>query len=223
VTWAAPAVPDRCRRKPAGDGGGVGQAVGGLAHDLERPVRGVAGVDPGHHGNAGRAERGELVDECHVDADQVFRDQLTQDLGAQERRVFQGGRGEALVHDHHAAAAGLLQDLAHADQFVLEPSPEVLQIFFDIKMTEDLIREEQLSDASGHGKTQAGQVEQLPGHAGEGRLAALVRAGDDDRAFRAVQVEAVAHHRPPPDQLAGQGQVEPVRHADTVTLRADLG
>ena len=46
---------------------------------------------------------------------------------------------------------------------------------------------------------------------GEGGLAALVRAGDDDDPLLPLQTEVVDHHaRLRPHQLMGQGQVEEV-------------
>jgi hypothetical protein len=60
-------------------------------------------------------------------------------------------------------------------------------------MGEHLVEQVELRACAGDGAAQARKVVQLTKGAGEGRLAALVGAGDDDDPFRAAQAKVIAN------------------------------
>ena len=61
-------------------------------------------------------------------------------------------------------------------------------------MRKELVEEEKLRPLTRNGTTQTRKIMQLAEGAGEGRLAALVRAGDDDHALPAAKVKVIANN-----------------------------
>ncbi len=64
---------------------------------------------------------------------------------------------------------------------------------------------------------------QLAEHAGEGGLATLVRTGDNDDAFLAVEVEVVADDLAVADYLVGEGKVEGIGRATSLLCPTPSG
>ena len=91
------------------------------------------------------------------------------------------GRGrENFVHDDDGMRCCPLQDRVDAPQIVLELATQIFDFLFAFKMGEELVEEKEPRLSARHRAAEAAEVMQLSEAAREGRLAALIRAADDD-------------------------------------------
>ena len=90
------------------------------ADDLEGADRWVMLLDGAGHADDAPLEGSELIDECDVHAEHSDGDHAPQHVRAEEGRMVERGRGQALVHHDDRAIACALEDVAHPDQIVFQ-------------------------------------------------------------------------------------------------------
>ncbi len=109
---------------------------------------------------------------------------LCHDFLAQIDRVLERRRREDLVHDDEAVRRRLIEYLVDPNQIVLQLAAEIRDVLFPFEVREEAVKEKEPSFRARNRAAQAGQIMQLAEHARERRLAALVRAGNDEDALR---------------------------------------
>ena len=135
--------PGRRSARSLSDRPGVGEPVGRLTHHLERAHGGVLVNDLRDHAHGRLAQRSELVHEGNVHSEAFELQDPPHHLGADEQRIIQRRRTEALVHHDHAAPGRPLENPVHADQLVLELAAQRLDVLLPLEMRVDPVGQEQ--------------------------------------------------------------------------------
>ena len=218
MTESAPDLPAR-EAIFFGDRHRVGEPVGGPSHDLVGSHRGFFRHDRADGADDMVVQRAQFVDESHADAQGAdFRDPLD-DFRSEKNRVPQCRRSEYLVHDDDASRRRLAQRFVNSDQVVLQFAAKIADRLLSFEMRQDAIGEKEARAAARNETAEARQIMELPEHAGERGLAALIRTGDDKNAFRILEMEVVADDgRPFGREFMGQGQIEGVMNAKRLAL-----
>lgn len=182
-----------CQAVFLGDGDGVGEPVRGLAHDLVRPLRWIAGLDRTDHAHHLFAHRRQFVDEGHPDAAQAQGHELAGDSSAQRKSIAECGGGEDFVDDDDAVPRCGLEDGMNADKIILELPSQGSEVLLAFKMRENGVKEVEFRLPPWDRETQAGKVVQLPNSSREGGFPALVRSGDDQHLLLIHELKIIAY------------------------------
>lgn len=179
---------------------------------------------PRDHAHHLRSRLREFVQECHVQCGGAAIDNSAYHVAADPQRV--GGRcgAEAFVQETMlCGVTAAMMSRIRSSSCASAPSGSLMSSSWT-KLREQCVRQRHSRPGAGHRAAQRGQMEQLPERPGEGALATLVGAGDDDDPLPSREPEIVAHHSA---RLAGQPDgrrgVIGVLGVDIGELRGDLG